>query len=278
MIKTCIKSVFVTMAVAVSGMAFVTTATAETEEFGEFVPIVEINATDGDVGFHVLVDGDGWKRLYVYDPKGDRILRAKPRDDLRKQGITEFFIESAEPACWFDEEDEEADPDEVQTVAEFVERFEAGTYLATGRTIDGDKLESEAELTHNLPAAPIVEVDIADDGEITISWSTGVDLGKCEVPDSIPDPAGVEVIRWEIAIEPNEDAFEDEELPDGVVFAELTMQLPGDITSLVVPPEYIDAYIAAGVVEFKGEVGAREESGNQTFTEFFFPDEGDDEG
>ena len=31
------------------------------EPFDEFVPIVEINATDGDVGFHVLLDGEGWR-------------------------------------------------------------------------------------------------------------------------------------------------------------------------------------------------------------------------
>lgn len=268
MTKTCMKSAFVTMAFAASGLAFVTTATAGTEEFDEFVPIVEINATDGDVGFHVLIDGDGWKRMNLYDPDGDRILKAKARDDLRKQGITEFFIESAEPACFFDEDDEEADPDEVQTVAEFVERFKAGTYVATGRTIDGDKLRSEAELTHDLPAAPEVEVDVDGAGVVTISWKRGDDLGECDVPDSIPDPAGVEVVRWEVVVEPDED-----ELPAGVVFGIFTVQLLPVLPypmSLVVPAEYIDAYLDVGVKDFKVEVGAREVSGNQTFTEIEF--------
>ena len=244
-------------------------ARGSVEEFDEFVPIVEINATDGDVGFHVLIDGEGWKRMEMFNPDGKRILNGKAKGELKKQGITEFFMESSEPPCFFDEDDPDADEDEVVTVAEFVKRFEAGTYTAKGRTIHGVKLVGEGELTHDLPAAPETGVSF-DDGEVTISWGPGKDLGKCAVPEGM-HPKDVVVVRWEVVVEPNED-----ELPDGVVFGVLSVQFPADVSSLVIPVEYLDAYAELEVEKFKVEVGAREESGNQTFTEFEFSLKGEE--
>ena len=84
-------------------------------EFDEFVPIVEINATDGDIGFHVLLDGEGWRVARIYDSDWDRMLRVRGTDDLEEQGVTELFIESAEPLCW---DDPEADDDEEIVVVE----------------------------------------------------------------------------------------------------------------------------------------------------------------
>lgn len=239
------------------------------DPFDEFVPIVEINATDGDIGFHVLLDGDAWRVAKVYDSDWDRMLKVRATDDMEEQGGTELFIESAEPLCW-DSPDREED-EEIVTLEEFIERFEAGVYHARGRTLEGDLLRAEAELTHNLPAAPVVtEVDVDMDGdevEVEISWMGGTDLGNCAYPEGlIPDPATVEVERWEIVVEPDED-----QIPDGMAFAKFMVQLPGtleeDELSVEVSEEFIGAYVAAGVTEFKYEIGAREESGNQTFTE-----------
>jgi hypothetical protein len=53
-------------------------------------------------------------------------------------------------------------------------------------------------------------------------------------------------------------------------FGKLTVQLPAGVMSLVVPAEFMGPYLDAGVEDFKGEVGAREASGNQTFTEIEF--------
>ena len=266
-----IKLLIPTTLLAIAGGIAAASALAggPVEEFEEFVPIVEINATDGDIGFHVLIDGEGWKRMEMFDPDGHRILNAKAKGDLKKQGITEFFMESAEPPCFFDGDDPEADEDEVFTDADFVERFKAGTYTAKGRTIDGVKLFSEAELTHNLPAAPKIDDKtgvIFSGGELTITWALGDDLGECEFTDGIiPDPGGVAVVRWEVVVEPDED-----ELPEGVVFGVLSVQFPAGTLSLKIPAEYLDAYAALGVSKFKVEVGAREASGNQTFTELEF--------
>ena len=258
---------------ALSALAIaVTPNLATAEEFSAFDPIVEINATDGDVGFHVLLDGDPWKRAKIYDGDGDRMFKGIGTDDLDEQGITELFMESAEPPCW---DDGEVDEDEIVTVEEFMERFEAGTYSARGRTIDGERLTAEGVLTHDLPAAPHTEYAI-DGDEVTISWSGGDDLGNCAVPDGM-DPGSVDVVRWEVVVEPNVDELPGGELPPGVPFGKLTIQLPADVTSLEVPDEFMAPYLDADVTEFKGEVGAKEVSGNQTFTEFeFSTDEEDD--
>lgn len=237
-------------------------------EFDEFDPIIEINATDGDVGFHVLLDGEAWKLAKVYDADGDRMLLAWGTDDLHEQGITELFMESAEPLC--NPEDAE-DGELVVTLEEFLDRFEAGRYRAVGRTIDGQRLRARGEFTHEIPAAPLVDYAVemdGDDVEVTLSWQVGVDLGRCAFPDFITPPGEVEVVRWEAVLEPNVDELPGGELPDGVPFSKFTIQLPAGVTSVEVPEEFVNTYVAAGVTLFKGEVGAKEESGNQTFTEF----------
>lgn len=244
------------------------------EEFDEFEPFIEINATDGDVGFHVLLDGEAWKRAAIFDSDWDRMMKARATDDLEEQGVTEFFLESAEPLCFFDEEEPDA---EVVTLEEFVERFEEGTYHARGLTLDLVRLVAEADFTHNIPAAPETEVEIEfEDGdiEVEISWETGEDLGECEYPEGlIPDPAEVEVVRWEVVVEPDEDQVEEA----GVVFGVFSVQLPGDVNEVEISEEFIQRYVDAGVTTFKYEVGAKEESGNQTFTEDEFDIFGEEE-
>ena len=117
-----------------------------------------------------------------------------------------------------------------------------------------------------VPAAPMTDV-VIDGNQVTISWDTGTDLGECGYPDTITDPAEVEVVRWEIVVEPNEDELPDGELPEDVPFSVFMVQLPAGARSVQVPIEWIDNYLMNGVDQFKYEVGAREESGNQTFTE-----------
>lgn len=262
------------------------------QEFDEFDPIIEINATDGDVGFHVLLDGPGWKLAKLYDSEMDRMLRVRGTDDLVEQGITELFIESAEPRC--NPEDAE-DGEEVVTLADFIDRFEAGVYHARGVTIDHNGLKSSAEFTHNIPAAPLVEVEvewIEDQGglelEVDIELDTGVDLGRCAFQSLvdggvIPHPADVEVVRWEVVVEPDEDQLEainetrEAMGDDPLAFGVFSAQLPGEANEMEVPDDWLEVYVEAGVSNFKYEVGAKEESGNQTFTEDEFDVYGDDD-
>lgn len=235
------------------------------EKFDSFDPIVEINASDGDVGFHFLVAGGPARVAVILDQRLKRIFRTTASHSLRAQGLSEVFVESAEPKCWTDPEE---DPDEeVRTVAQFTDRFREGTYLAMGRTLENELIWAGGTFTHNLPAAPVTNamiVDTADGTTVQISWEPGTDLGNCEFADAnIPDPASVEVVRWEISFEPDID-----DLPAGFsLLSKYAVQLPGDARNVTVPAEFLAPWLDAGVSEFKYEIGAKEESGNQTFTE-----------
>jgi hypothetical protein len=108
--------------------------------FAEADIFLELNDTDGDLGLHALIDGDAWSRLEIEGPNERRLLFVRAIGGLARQGLTELFFESAEPS--FDELAPEA----------FFRRFPAGTYEIEGRTLEGDVLESEVELSHVLPA------------------------------------------------------------------------------------------------------------------------------
>lgn len=236
------------------------------EEFDEALARIEINATDGDVGFHALLDADAWRWLRLDDSDGRKIFNAKPFAGLRDQGLTEVFFESSEPLC-------EADPEEpdarVQTLAEFLELYPEGEYVARGRTIDNEKLKSTIDFTYSIPAAP--DIGLTEDmtfsvDNAVIMWEPGETLGEhCHdqslIDDgTIPDPAGVEVVRWEVVVEPaEEDAVE--------IFRVFTAQVPAGQMSITVPAEFLRSYLDMGVATMKFEVGAMEESGNQTFSE-----------
>lgn len=240
---------------------------ADEAEFDETLVLIEINATDGDVGFHAKFDGDAWYNVKMYDPLYRKIFHEKADGPLREQGLTENFFESAEPLCVPDPED----PEElVVTLAEFLDRFPAGDYMLIGKNNEMEWQTGEAELSYNLPAAP--DIDATDEAEfdsaedVVVEWEQGDDLGgKCDDEDLvtdgvIPDPADVEIVGWEVVVEPDcEMDFEPERV--------FSAQLPPDYTSVTVPEEFLQAYLDDGCAEFKFEVGAIEETGNQTFSE-----------
>lgn len=114
----------------------------------------ELNNTDGDLGIHALIDGDPWTRLEIEDPRGRRMMVVRNRGRLAKQGLTEFFFESAEPT--FDELAPE----------DFFRRFPEGIYEVEGRTTDGRELESETRISHSLPAPAEPTVNGAPAAEV----------------------------------------------------------------------------------------------------------------
>lgn len=235
------------------------------EQFDEVEVLIEINATDGDIGFHVLLDADAWRKVTIQDPSGKRIFKEKATGALAEQGLTENFFESDEPLC--DPALVEEEDDVVVTLAEFQERFSAGFYIFTGKSLEGETLTDTALLTYNLPAAPDIsgfdgtgEVQTSD---AVIQWAPGDDLGECPFAGLVPDPDSVAEVAWEVVIEP-----EDEEAVSPLrVFS---VQLPASQTSVTVPQEFLDTYVAQGVTVFKFEVGAIEDSGNRTFSEGIF--------
>ncbi len=205
-------------------------------ELDECRALIEINATDGDLGFHALFDSEGWDVARILDPNWKRIFSARAKQSLRDQTLTEIFFESDEPPCWFEEGDEDVDwdEDEVVTIPEFLERFPAGAYKFRTALPDGGQLFGETHLSHALPAAPR---EIEFDGE-TISWEPGNDLGQCE-PEEPSNAGNVPLAAYEVVMEPD---LEAEDPADEAIAARIFRVLvPPEIREVRVP----DAYLAS---------------------------------
>lgn len=212
----------------------------------------ELNNTDGDLGIHALIDGDPWKRLEIENPREKKVLQVRVSREAAKQGLTEFFFESAEPNF------EDFSPDQ------FFARFEEGTYEVSAKTIDRSELESETQVTHLMPApasnvqvngkpAPLdceIEAPPLVTEPITIKWDA-VTLSHPDLGRQPPEP--VNVVNYEVVVEIDETPFTTSTI------------LPSSATSFQVPSEII---ALGDVVKF--EILVREESFNQTAIESCF--------
>ena len=237
-------------------------------DIGECKVLIEINATDGDIGFHFLIDADDATAVRMDDPNGAKVFEDKAFGPLREQKMTETFLESAEPLCW---PDPEADEDEeVVSLRDFLELWEKGIYEIRVDGDDGEKVFGETRLSHHLPAAP---ADVDFDGAV-ISWLPGHDLGECaplscdecgvetvtEVSDLIPDPSTVAVAAWEVVMEPDVD--DGDPIGDEVFLVRISGSAP---TYVEVPIGYLMSLPDDTPV--KVEVGAIGEDDNATFSE-----------
>lgn len=249
--------------IATASIGFADEEDEEEIPFEEAEIFFELNHTDGDLGIHALVDGDAWKKLKIEDQNEHRILKISVGGRLRRQGLTEIFFESDEPP--FDELAPEA----------FFARFPEGTYEIEGRTLEGDELESETEVTHRMPAPPQPTLNAmpmalqCDDEEpgydaptvaspVVIAWpavvSTHPDLGS---PQDSPD---ISIHNYEVVVEAELEG------PDGEEFVSVfSVFLPPEVTEMTVPDEFL-----AQSDTFKYEVLVREESFNQTAVESCF--------
>jgi hypothetical protein len=267
MIMRAIKNLFtaaIVLALLVTGTT-VAKATEPCDDFGECKVLIEINASDGDIGFHFLMDGDDLNSARLRDPNGSKVFEDQAKGPLTEQKLTETFAESAEPLCWADPE---ADPDEeIVTLEEFLDRWTAGTYVFEGMGDGGEKSEGETELTYDLPAAP---ADVDFDGSV-ISWAAGDDLGNCASFADLADlvtagvlpehPADVAVAAWEIVLEPDVDDGD----PTGKL--KYSLRVSGDIApkEVTVPADYLASLPDDTPVKI--EVGAIGADDNATFTE-----------
>jgi len=228
---------------------------------------IEINASDGDIGFHALLDAEGWERARIIDPDGKKIFEERARGALKDQKLTENFFESAEPLC---EEElvEEGEDDEVVTLPEFLERFPAGPYeFRTRGKGGGDEVSVGITMfTHLIPAAP---ADVDFDGS-EISWKYGDDLGECTTfPEGFMLADELDIVGYEVVLEPDDDALGS---------FKFTVQVPSDVVetlySVTVPPEYLASLpgdtplkVEVGAIERRVDVMMLESFGNTTFTE-----------
>jgi hypothetical protein len=111
-------------------------------KFSEAELFLELNATDGDLGLHALIDGEPWTALEIDGPGPGELLHIVSRGQLRAHGLTEITFESAEPS--FDE----LTPDEI------LARFPEGKYRFSARALEGGTLAATDRLSHVLAAPP----------------------------------------------------------------------------------------------------------------------------
>jgi len=220
-------------------------------EYDEAKVFFELNDTDGDLGLHALVDGEPWRQLTIEDPNDRVIFSVDVTNSLLAQGMSEIFFESNEPT--FDE----LDP------TEFFLRFPEGEYDINGITIEGEELESEAQLSHVIPAAP---------SNLTIAGAL-LPL-SCEETDG-PVVTSPYVVSWDPVMFSHatlgSPGIVDVEIYQVVIEREeptelnLSLDVSADITSLELPP----GLIGSGE-NIKIEVLTIAETGNQSAAESCF--------
>jgi hypothetical protein len=218
---------------AVGGAARATES-APAARLAEATMIVEVNATDGDAGLQVFLDGEPWKWMRVTGPDGRTILDVTTKERLDGYGLTELFSESSEP------------PFDVFPLEKFKQLFPAGRYSFLGRTIEGARLTGAARLSHAIPAGPriVAPADGSRVGRAGIvgRWAPGAQR------------SGVDIVAYR--------AIVTTEAPRLRVFS---ADLPASARHVEVPRAFL-----ATRGEYKLEVQAIERSGNQTLTEVSF--------
>lgn len=257
---------FALAATALMGVGATTAnATEPCDDFGECKVLIEINSSDGDIGFHWLGDADDLRAMRIVDPNGTKVFENGAFGPLREQKLTETFGESAEPLCWPDPEADPEDLEDIVTLRDFREIWEPGYYVFTGKSDGGEMISGETELSYNLPAAP---QDLQFSGGV-IMWARGDDLGNCAPHGTIPglvsdgiiaeDPYDVPVAAFEVVLEP------DLEDGDPVGSLKFTIRVPGHTSMVEVPGTYLSSLPDDTPVKI--EVGAIGVDDNATFTE-----------
>ncbi len=221
-------------------------------EFSELRPLIELNATDGDAGLQIMIDADRWQRVTVHAPNGELIYEVVGSGSVQQQGMTENFFESAEPDC------------QELPLADVLKRFPAGEYVFTGETIDGDKLEDEATLTHALPGAPQNlspnKIGGVDPANTVITWAAGVDLGECPpIGVDIADPGDVELFAYQVIVQREE--------PEPAL--DFIIEVPPETTRVEMPGVFMteDSIYKFEIIAIEAR---DDEKGNQTVVEGFF--------
>jgi hypothetical protein len=201
--------------------------TEEADAIGAQVPFAdaelffELNSTDNDLGLQLFLDAEGWKRVRVLDPGRNEIVLMQAEGKLARLGITELRFESAEPS-----------PEEVLAL------FPPGEYRFRGRSVEGERLASNAILSHDFPPAPTFSPsggEVVDPRQTVVEWNA-------------PGAEQVELI------------IEQDEL--GHV---LDVTLSGSSERLRVPRQFLTPGM-----EYKIEILSISENGNRTIAESTF--------
>jgi hypothetical protein len=195
--------------------------------------IVELNATARDVGVQVFLDGEAWRSMKIFDPKGRKLVDVFNMGSVGALGMTELFFESEEPSL-----------DELP-LDEFLELFPAGQYIFVGETVEGEKISGRARFTHAIPDGPVIiaptEGSVVNPSNTVIQWQ------------AVANPPGSEIVGYEVIVE--------RENP----LRTFDVKVPATATSVTVPPQFLEPG-----TDYKLEVLAIEAGGNQTISEGSF--------
>lgn len=194
---------------------------------------IEVNATDGDAGLQMNLDGEDWRRLILRDPSGRALVDVSNRGRLRGYGLSGMTFESSEP------------PFSEMPLRRFKARFPEGRYTFRGTTVEGRRLVASDRLTHDIPRGPRVlaptENAVVDPADLLVRW------------EPVTRPRGVRIVRYLVIV------------TEAGTERELSMELGPRARSAAIAP----GFLARGR-EYAVEVLARERSGNQTITEVPF--------
>jgi hypothetical protein len=235
----------VTMAIA--ALALAAAAPVWGLELTETELYFELNDSAGDLGIHSSIDGGPYVRLEIDDPRDRKILWMGAQGRLARQGMTQFFLESAEPRF------SELSP------AAFFRRFPEGDYEIEATDRDGQEFEATVALSHVMAARP---------GHIE---AAGVPAVNCDAPvlpviaapilidwdpvshshPTVGKPGPVEIDRYQLFVE-----------VEGVKFG---IDLTPEMTEFGIPAEVL---AVGGHLKF--EIIARTSTGNNTAVESCF--------
>ena len=239
----------VTAALVVCAAAFVPDARAQRpQRFSEAELFFELNDTDGDLGIHASIDGEPWTDLEIEGPGDRTLLNIFTRGQLRTQGLTQLFFESAEPS--FDE----------LNPADFFRRFPEGRYEIEGRAHGGGRIESTAVLSHVLAAPP---------ENILVSGAPAAE--SCDAKP-LPTVSAPVIIDWDPVTRSHPEIGK--RAPIKVSRYQLFVEGEGVHLALDLPPTVTEFEIPMGLTnpgkEYKFEIIVRTTTGNNTAVESCF--------
>jgi hypothetical protein len=235
------------------GVAWINAQPEEEEEeepphFSEAEIFVELNDTDGDLGLHASIDGDPWLDLEIEGPGERDLLNIFSHGRMRSQGLTQLFLESAEP------EFDELNP------ADFFRRFPEGRYEIEGRSEEGGTMKTSAVLSHVMAARPgnirlngVPPAASCDDPPPMVVPPVMIDWDPVtQSHPTIGKNGPIAISRYQLFVERE----------GGVMFS---LDLPAAVTQFEIPRGVTDLG-----KEFKFEIIARTITGNNTAVESCF--------
>jgi hypothetical protein len=190
--------------ISVPAVYFGTAAGADPKpvQFTDARLTVEINATDGDAGLQIFLDGEAWNTMDLLDPQGTAML------DVDVTGRAENFSESSEP------------PFEEFPLEQFKELFPEGTYTFRGTTIDGMPMTGTATLSHDFPDGPEILSPVAGSkvpaDQVVVRWAP------------VTTPAGIDITGYQVLV-----------VQEEPVLRVFSADLPATATELPVPAEFV---------------------------------------